>query len=214
LRSTVSPDRRVHALSSWPRLLIAIVVGAGMVAACSGGGSTAAPASAGAAATAQAPSTAPADSAAPAETQAPAVTQAPAGGATVDVCAMLSAADVKSITGADTTAAVESTSWSDWVAGECWWNSSDMSVRFSVDVGTQASIAKSTSPTAAEQLALEKMVLQGFGNVEDISGVGDGAIYGSGFLTAIKGGSMIEIFALTPKKDQLVAIAKLVLAKL
>jgi hypothetical protein len=203
VRSTVPPDRQVHTVSSWPRLLLAIVVGAGMVAACSGGGGTAAPASAGPAATA------PTQSSAPAESTAPDATQAPAGAATVDVCAMLSVADVKTIIGADTTGAAEDASnWPDWVAGQCLWSD------FGIDVGTPASIAKSPSPTAAEQLAIFKLGMQGFGDVEDVSGVGDGAVYASGFLVAIKGGSAIEITALTLEKDQLIAIAKLVLAKL
>ncbi len=104
----------------------------------------------GAGATAGAPTTAgdPATSQ-PQETAAAAVTPAPANGAALDTCSLLTPAEVKQVTGADTTAAVESTSgWADSVAGQCWWNNQDMTVRFSIDYGAPASVATSSSPTA------------------------------------------------------------------
>jgi len=203
VRSTMPPDRRVHALSSWPRLLLAIVVGAGMVAACSGGGGTAAPASGEPAATS------------PAQSAAPDATQAPAGGDTVDVCAMLSAADLKTITGKDATGAAEDKSnWDDWAAGQCSWSPSDGSgtIPLMVQVGTPASIAKSTEPTAQEHFDLTKMAI----GAEEVPGLGDAAASSGGLLFIRKGGSFVLLNSVGfPKdKDQLVAIAKLLLAKL
>ena len=196
MRSTVPVDRRIHVMS-WPRLLLAIVVGAGMIAACSGGG-TAAPGSDAPVATS------------PAESVAPGATQAPAGGTTVDVCALLSVADVTAITGKVTTPEAAPPA-EDWSAGECWWNDESFSVRFGVTVGTPASIARSTSPTAKEQYDLSKLAFGG-DSPDLVSGLGDEAVFGSGFVFAYKGGTFVE--ALGVPKDQLVAILKLVLAKL
>jgi hypothetical protein len=175
-----------------------------MVAACSGGG-TAAPGSGTAAPGSGAPAATP-----PAQSAAPGATQAPAGGATVDVCALLSVADVTAITGKETTAeAGEPTE--DWSAGECWWSGADFNPRFGVTVGTPASIAKSTSPTAKEQYDLSKLAFGG-ASPDLISGLGDEAFFGSGFVFAYKGGTFVE--ALGIPKDQLISILKLVLAKL
>jgi hypothetical protein len=197
VRSTVPPDRRTHALPSWPRLLLAIAVGAGMVAACSGGG-TAAPASDGPAATS------------PAESAAPGATEAPAGTGTVDVCSLISTDEVAAIVGKPVTIEpVEANE--DWSAGECWWNSETMDVRFSVDVGTPATIAESTSPTTKEQLELFKIASMA-PNAVDVSGVGDAAAFGNLILVAIKGESMVEVFNLP--QDQATEIAKLALAKM
>lgn len=197
MRSTVLPDRRSPALQSWPRLLLAVVVGAGMVAACSGSG-TPAPGSGEPAATP------------PAQSAAPGETQAPTGSATVDVCALLSVADITAITGKETTTEAAPPT-EDWSAGECWWNGENFNPRFGVTVGTPASIAKSTSPTAKEQYDLSKLAFGG-ANPDVISGLGDEAFFGSGFVFAYKGGTFVE--ALGVPKDQLIAILKLVLAKL
>jgi len=204
VRSTVSPDHRVHVLSSWPRLLLAIVVGAATVAACSGGGTatpgsgTAKPGSSEPAATSPAPSAAPGE------------TEAPAGSATVDVCALLSIADVTAITGKETTTET-GVPTEDWSAGECWWNGESFNPRFAVSVGTPASIAKSTSPTAKEQYDLSKLAFGG-ASPDLVSGVGDEAVFGGGFVFAYKGGTFVQALGLP--KDQLVEVVKKVLAKL
>lgn len=207
MRSSVSPSRRVHALSSWPRLLLAIVVGAGTVAACSGGG-TAAPGSGTAAPGSGAPA-----ATSPAQSAVPGATQAPAGDATVDVCALLSVADVTAITGKETTPEADEPS-EDWAAGQCWWNGESFNPRFGVTVGTAASIAKSTSPTAKEQYDVSKLAFGSFGGAtpDPVSGLGDEAFFGGGFVFAYKGGTFVQ--ALGVPKDQLIAILKLVLAKL
>ncbi len=122
---------------------------------------------------------------------------------------------MKDVTGADTTAEVERTSgWSDWVAGQCWWNSADMSTRFSIDVGTPASIAKSTSPTAQEQLDISRLAYKALGDVEEIPGLGDGAIFGAGMVTAIKNGSMLQVAGFGIDKEKSIELAKLALARL
>lgn len=180
-----------------------------VVAGC-GGGASGTPAGGGAS---QAPAaSAPSTEATPATgTEA---TPASGAGAAVDVCSMLSPADVKAVTGADTTAAVEGTDWADWVAGECWWNSADLKTRFSIDVGTPASIAKADPATAQEQLDLSRMAYQGFGKIEDVAGLGDGGFYVAGFVVAIKNGSMLELTALNMPKDQAIALAKKVADKI
>ena len=56
------------------------------------------------------------------------------------------------------------------MAGQCWWNNTDMSVRFSIDYGTPASIAKSSSPTAQEQLDLDRLAFKGFADYAEVRG--------------------------------------------
>ncbi len=199
-------SRRIRRTVAGAGPALAITLGLVVATACSGG-------SAATTAPGGGSSAGPAASQDAGATQAPAASQAP--GAALDVCSMLSIADVKTVTGADTTATVESTSgWADWVAGQCWWNNANMSVRFSLDLGTPASIAKSSSPTAAEQLALFKVAMKGFGDVVDVPGLGDGAVYVAGFLVATKGGSMVQVYATALTQDQVIALGKLAVAKL
>jgi hypothetical protein len=187
--------------------LVTLALGAVMALGACGGG---APATAGAPETAGAPATSQ-----PEQTAAAVVTTPPANGAALDACSLLTLAEVKQATGADTTAAVETTSgWADWVAGQCWWNSADMSVRFSADYGTPASIAKSSSPTAQEQLDVSKLAYKAFGDVEDIPGLGDGAIFAAGMVTAIKNGSMLQLAGFGLDKQKTIDLAKLALARL
>lgn len=182
----------------------------GVVTALSACGGGAAPATAGTAATSQPEATSEPEATSAAEATAP-----PAAGAAVDVCSLLTTAEVKDVTGADTKAEVETTSgWADWVAGQCWWNNADMSTRFSLDVGTPASVAKSSSPTAQEQLDISKLAYKAFGDVEDVPGLGDAAIYGAGMVTAIKNGSMLQVAGLGLDKQEAIDLAKLALARL
>jgi hypothetical protein len=189
VRSTVEPDHRTLALSRWPRLLLAILVGAGLVTACSGGG-TAAPGGG------EPEATSPAQSAAPA----------------VDVCALLPVADVTAITGKETTPEAAAPA-EDWSAGECWWDDAKLSVRFGVTVGTAASIAKSTSPTAKEQYDLSKLAFGG-DNPDLVSGLGEEAFFGGGFVFTYQGGTFAQALGIGVDRDQLVEILKLVLARL
>ena len=183
------------------RRLVTLALGAVMTLSACGGGAAA---TAGAGATSQPQQTAAAD-----------VTAPPANGAAIDACSLLTTAEVKDVTGADTTAEVESTSgWADWVVGQCWWNNTDMSVRFSIDIGTPASIAESSSPTAQEQLDISRLVYKALGDVEEIPGLGDGAIYGAGMVTAIKNGSMLQLAPFGPDKEKAIELAKLALARL
>lgn len=190
-------------MKSGLRLLAAALMGAALLAGC-GGSATGAPGASGAASTNAAETPAPADTSAPGETQ------APTGADTVDVCSLITTDEVAAIVGKPVTIEpVEANE--DWSAGECWWNSETMDVRFSVDVGTPATIAKSTSPTTKEQLELFKIASMA-PNAVDVSGVGDAAAFGNLILVAAKGESMVEVFNLP--QDQATAIAKLVLAKL
>jgi hypothetical protein len=186
--------------------LVTLALGTVMALGACGGGAatTGAPATDGAPGTSQ-----------PGQTAAAAVTTPPANGATLDACSLLTPAEVKQVTGADTTAAVETTSgWADWVVGQCWWNNADMSVRFSADYGTPASIAKSSSPTAQEQLDISKLAYKAFGDVEDIPGLGDGAVFAAGMVVAIKNGSMLQLTGFGLDKQKTIDLAKLALARL
>ena len=190
------------------KLLVTLVVGALTLGACGGG----------AAVTMDTGTAGPAVTSEPAAPDAADATVVPAdngAAGAVDACALLTTDEVKGVTGADTTAEVESTSgWADWVAGQCWWNSADLSTRFSIDVGTPASIGKSSSPTVEEQMELSRMVQKAFGDVTDIPGLGDDAFYGSGTLLAVKNGSMLQLFALNMDKETATELAKLAMARL
>ena len=185
-----------------PKILVALAIGAMTALGACGGG--AGPTTAGAVATSQ-----------PQGTAAAAVTAPPDNGPATDVCSMLTIAEVKDVTGADTTAGVESTSgWADWVAGQCWWNSADLTTRFSIDVGTPASIAKSSSPTAQEQLDISRLAFKAFDDYADIQGLGDDALYAAGMVTAIKNGSLLQVAAFGLPKEKATDLAKLALARL
>ena len=188
------------------KLLVALAAGAIVLGACGGGAS----ATAGAAGT-----SGPDATSGPAETAATEVTVAPDAGGTVDACALLTTDEVKGVTGADTKAEVESNSgWADWVAGQCWWNSEDLTTRFSLDVGTPASIAKSSSPTTKEQMEISRLVYKSFDDYAETPGLGEDAFYGAGMLFAIKNGSMLQVAGLNMDKEQAIELAKLALARL
>lgn len=73
---------------------------------------------------------------APAATAEAAATTTTQDGAALDACALLTTAEVKDVTGKDTTGATESTSGKpDWIAGQCWWDDEKLTVRFSIDAG-------------------------------------------------------------------------------
>ncbi len=185
---------------SGARFVLPVLLGAALLAGC-GGGPTASPRSSEAA-----PATAGQTSA---PTSATAPTPATGGAGTLDVCSMISTDQVAAIVGKPVTVEPVAAD-QDWAAGECWWNSDTMAVRFSVDVGTQASIAKSTSPTAQEQFDLFKIASLAPSPAE-VSSVGDAAAYGNMMLIAIKGGSLVQVFGLP--QDQAADVARLVLVK-
>jgi Protein of unknown function (DUF3558) len=191
-----------------PAILLAAIVLA--VAACGGGAATPAQTQS------TAPTSAPTATEAAAETAAAGEpTEAPAAGGTFDACKLLSIDEVKSITGAATTADPEDTELADWVAGTCWWNSADMKVRFNIDYGDKASIAKSSSPTAQEQFDITKAVYQTMATtVEDLSGVGDKAFAWVGGAYAIKGDKAILVTAIFASKAEAIAILKAAVAKI
>jgi hypothetical protein len=141
-------------------------------------------------------------------------TEAPAAGGTFDACKLLTIDEVKSITGAVTTADPEGSAMAEWVAGTCWWTSADMKVRFSVDYGDKASIAKSSSPTAQEQFDITKAVYGNLAGVEDLSGVGDKAFAWDGGAYAIKGDKAILVTAIFTTKAEAIVILKAVVAKI
>ena len=147
-----------------------------------------------------------------------AATEVPTGtsatGGTFDACTLLTTDEVKSITGAATTAGPEGSDLADWVAGTCWWNSADMKVRFSLDYGDKASIAKSSSPSAQEQFDITKAVYGALSKVEDLSGVGDKAFAWDGGAYAIKGDKAILLTVMFSSKTEAIAILKAAVAKI
>jgi hypothetical protein len=187
------------------KLLVTLAAGVLTLGACGGGASvTTNPGTAGPAATSG-----------PAATDAAGATVAPDTGGTADACALLTTDEVKGVTGADTKAEVESTSgWADWVAGQCWWNSEDLTTRFSLDVGTPASIAKSSSPTTKEQMVISRLVYKSFDDYADVPGLGDDAFFGAGMLFAVKNGSMLQVAGLSMDKAKATELAKLALARM
>ena len=191
-----------------PAILLAAIVLA--VAACGGGGAATPAPTRSAAAT-----TSPGATAEATETAAAGgPTEAPAVGGAFDACKLLTTDEVKSITGAATTAGPEGSDLADWVAGTCWWNSADMKVRFSVDYGSKASIAKSSSPSAQEQFDITKAVYGTMGKVEDLSGVGDKAFAWDGGAYAIKGDKAILVTTIFSSKAEAIAILKAAVAKI
>ncbi|MEI7742671.1 MAG: hypothetical protein WCK58_02845 [Chloroflexota bacterium] len=140
-------------------------------------------------------------------------TEAAAGG-TFDACTLLTIDEVKQITGAVTTAGPEGTDLADWVAGSCWWSSSDMKVRFSLDYGDKASIAKSSSPSVQDQFDVTKAVYVAMANATDLAGVGDKAIAWDGGAYAIKGDKAILLTAIFNTRDEAITILKAAIAKI
>ena len=187
------------------KLLVTLAVGVLTLGACGGG----------AAVTMDTGTVGPAATSETAATDAAEVTAPPDNGAALDACALLTTAEVKDVTGADTKAEVEATSgWADWVAAQCWWNSADLSTRFSIDVGTPASIAKSSSPTAQEQMEISRLVYKSFDDYADIPGLGEDAFYGAGMLFAIKNGLMLQVAGLNLDKEKANELARLAMARL
>ena len=138
-----------------------------------------------------------------------------AAGGTFDACTLVTIDEVKTITGAATTADPEGSDLADWVAGTCWWTSADMKVRFSIDYGDKASIAKSSSPSVQDQFDITKAVYQAMASkVEDLTGVGDKAFAWDGGAYAIKGDKAILVTALFNSKDEVIAILKAAVAKI
>ena len=141
-------------------------------------------------------------------------TEAAAAGGTFDACSLLTTDEVKSITGAATTAGPEGSDLADWVAGTCWWNSADMKVRFSVDYGDRASIATSSSPSVQEQFDITKAVYAAMATVEDLSGVGDKAFAWDGGAYAIRGDKAILVTTIFNTRAEAIAILKAAVAKI
>ncbi|HYO44955.1 MAG TPA: hypothetical protein VES19_17285 [Candidatus Limnocylindrales bacterium] len=187
------------------RMLVTLALGAALALAGCGGG---------AAATASAGTGTDATNA-PEATSGAVATTPPQDGAALDACAMLTTAEVKDVTGKDTTGATESTSGKpDWISGQCWWDDEKLTVRFSLDVGDPASIAKSSSPTAAEQMEIMRLVYKSMDGFADIPGLGDDAVYAGGMVVAVKGGSMLQIAGIGLTKDQAIELAKLAIGRL
>jgi hypothetical protein len=196
------------------RLLTGVLGASLLLSACGSSAATSAPSSAPGTAASSAASTAPTDAATSEPTDAAATDAATPAAGSLDACALIPVADVKTITGADVTAAIDPNAKPlDWAAGECRWSNTDFSVDFALSFGTKDSIAKSdTGKTVAEQLPVTKAVYAVMGTVKDEPGLGDTAFYSGGFLFVAKGDSMFQLYALQLKEPELVALAKVVLS--
>ena len=88
-----------------------------------------------------------------------------------------------------------------------------MSVRFSADYGTPASIANIESHGAGTARPRSACV-QGHGGLRGGTGAGVGAIFAAGMVFAIKNGSMLQLAAFNMDKQKTIDLAKLALARL
>ena len=193
-------------------------VSAVVLAAC-GSSATSAPVSVApsAPATSQAPATrqAPSPSETPAATASAATASAtpiPSGaGGSFDACALLTTAEVARILGAEAMQG-KPVPGGGWIAGQCAWNGPSSGVLISV--GTAASIAAfgdSATPDAKAKLAQFK---KASGTPKDVAGIGEGAVSSPNGIAAYTGGTYLELTNLGLPDAQLIAIAKLAIAKL
>lgn len=206
----------------WARALLVVALAAVGLAGCSSTSPTSAPASVAPSASASA-----AASVTPAATASASVTAAASGTAvptaapsgssaagSFDACALLTTTAVTGILGKGTVVAKPMPSGG-WVAGGCAWNGPTSG--FFLSVGTAASIAAfgdPAAPTAKARLAAFKKSASATGTTKDVAGIGDGAVVAASGLAAYKGGTYLEITNLSLTEDQLIAIAKLAVAKL
>jgi hypothetical protein len=131
----------------------------------------------------------------------------PAQTATIDACSLITAAEVSGIVGGPAPVA-KSLPGGGWVAGQCTWSGPSSAVF--VSVGTEASIRAFGDPAAPDakgRLAAFKGQLAGSGSATDVSGIGDGAVFGTAGIAAYAGGTYVEILRLSLSDDQLVQLA-------
>ena len=136
-------------------------------------------------------------------------TQEPSEGPTsLDVCALLSPADLATVLGRPGFAAKEMPH-SGWIAGQCAW--SGPGGGFFITVGTSASITTSGDDSAPDAKTMLAQFRQQASAPKDIADIGDGAVLGSLGMAAYKGGTFVQVTNLGLTEDQLTAIAKLVM---
>jgi hypothetical protein len=165
----------------------------------------------------QAPSAtrAPSASGAPAETPSPDVSGPPATAAlgSFDACGLLTTVELAKLIGDDVTAKVMPSAG--WVAGQCAWSSPSSS--FMMSVGTAASIQTfddPAAPNARSRLDEFRKRLSALGTVQEIAGVGDGAVLGQTGMAAYKGETYIEVLKLRLTDTQLIDVVKAAVGKL
>jgi hypothetical protein len=127
-------------------------------------------------------------------------------------CALLTTDQLSKILGVDSVQTRPMPSRG-WVAGQCAWNGPKSG--FFVSVGTAASLTRSGDPAAPDaksKLAQFKRVV-GDGSSKDVAGIGDGAVLSTSVIAAYKGDTYLQVTKLGITDDQVVEIAKLVIAK-
>jgi hypothetical protein len=142
--------------------------------------------------------------------------QPPASGstATIDACALMTAAEVKAIVGGPEPVA-KALPGGGWVAGQCAWKSPVAGFLMSVGTATSiATFADAAAPDAAARLAVFKQRLTALGKAKDIPSLGDGAVLGPIGIAAYRDGTYLEILRLTLSDEQLIEVAKLTMSKL
>jgi hypothetical protein len=151
---------------------------------------------------------------APSPSGGPTATATPHGSDTAgsfDACALLTTAEVAKILGHGAVQAKPVPNGG-WVAGQCAWNGPTSG--FLLSVGTAASITAFGDPAAPTAKAMLAQFESGPGSPKDVAGIGDGAAAGTSGIAAYKGGTYLEITNMGFTQDQLIAIAKLAIAKL
>jgi hypothetical protein len=101
---------------------------------------------------------------------------------------------------------------SGWIASQCAWNGPGAG--FFISVGTAESIAAAADPAAPDAAAKLALFKQQATGAKDVPGIGDGAVLTPGGIAATQGDTYLQITNLGLTEEQLIAIAKLAIAKL
>ena len=126
-------------------------------------------------------------------------------------CALLSSDQVSKILGVDEIQTRPMPS-SGWAAGRCSWSGAGSG--FAIGVGTAASIAAAGDATTPDAAAMVAQFRQQASAAKDVAGIGDGAVLTTGGIAASKGGTYLQIANLGLTEEQLIEIAKAVVAGL
>jgi hypothetical protein len=196
-----------------------ILVIAGIVAACGGGsgggGAATSGATAGAAATDAAEATAEPEAGTGAEGASEEAT--PAAAVSIkDGCSLVTLDELKAITGKDVQTTPSFTGGQfTWDSGYCNWQSTDGQFTVNLDLEYGISGTENLRSTAKDQLAEEKGSFSGQSGYEELSAVGDAAMYVPGLLMAVKGDVILTLSTNPEKMDKagMIAVAKAALAR-
>ena len=131
-------------------------------------------------------------------------------GAAFEVCSLLKADELAQIFGVEGVRTRPMPS-SGWVSGRCAWNGP--SSGFFVSVGTAASFAAGR-PAVQDAKAKLAQFKQQASAPKDVAGIGDGAVLSAIGIAAYRGDAYLEVTNLGLTDDQLIEIARIVIARL